>query len=342
MPAPPPWARFVLVLSGGNALGAYQGGAYGALQAAGWEPDWIVGASAGAINGALICGSPPSQRVEGLREWWRPDPGTRPYAIAAMEEMRRTAAAVASLTMGQPGQFAPRLSFAGAWASSGADGAPALFDSTPMRKTLARRIDFDRLNRGLPRFTAMAVDVESGEDRSFDTSATVIGPDHLRASSALLPAFPPVHIDGRWYADAGFSANLPLDPVLGEDEQAPLLCIAVDLLPLRAPVPRTLGDAAVRAQDLMFAIQSRRTIAAWQAIFDQRVATGSARSVTLVHLAYADPVLEVSGKAFDFSPASSGARWRAGAADMAHAIEHIRSVTDPSPGLKVITPLARD
>jgi NTE family protein len=32
--------RIVLVLSGGSALGAYQGGAYQALRQHGLEPDW--------------------------------------------------------------------------------------------------------------------------------------------------------------------------------------------------------------------------------------------------------------------------------------------------------------
>ena len=63
-----------LVLSGGNALGAYHAGAYEALHRAGWLPDWVVGASAGAVNGALICGAPPEERVARLRAFWRPAP----------------------------------------------------------------------------------------------------------------------------------------------------------------------------------------------------------------------------------------------------------------------------
>lgn len=37
--------RLVLLLSGGNALGAYQAGAYEAVQKAGLAPDLVVGAS---------------------------------------------------------------------------------------------------------------------------------------------------------------------------------------------------------------------------------------------------------------------------------------------------------
>ncbi len=46
--------QVVLVLQGGGALGAYQGGVYQALHEAGVEPDWIIGTSIGAINAALI------------------------------------------------------------------------------------------------------------------------------------------------------------------------------------------------------------------------------------------------------------------------------------------------
>jgi len=35
--------KTVLVLQGGGALGAYQGGAYEALATAGIEPDWVAG-----------------------------------------------------------------------------------------------------------------------------------------------------------------------------------------------------------------------------------------------------------------------------------------------------------
>src|SRR5271155_4401174 len=60
----------VLVLQGGGALGAYQGGVYEGLAEAGIVPDWIAGVSIGAINAALIAGNPPQRRVERLREFW--------------------------------------------------------------------------------------------------------------------------------------------------------------------------------------------------------------------------------------------------------------------------------
>src|ERR1700734_1923018 len=63
--------QVVLVFQGGGALGAYQGGVYQALHEAGIEPDWVVGTSIGALNGALIVGNDPASRLERLREFWR-------------------------------------------------------------------------------------------------------------------------------------------------------------------------------------------------------------------------------------------------------------------------------
>ena len=55
--------QVVLVLQGGGALGAYQLGVYQALHEAGVEPDWVIGTSIGAINGAIIAGNAFEERL---------------------------------------------------------------------------------------------------------------------------------------------------------------------------------------------------------------------------------------------------------------------------------------
>ena len=336
-PARDPETELALVLSGGNALGAYHGGAYQALHEAGWLPDRVVGASAGAVSGAVICGNAAEQRVTRLEALWRPSPGAggEPEAGPA-EELRRTNAVAYSMAMGQPGIFAPRSIYGPWWNPFGNTEPASLYDATPLDRTLSELVDFDRLNAGAPRFSLTAVDVESGEDILFDTTTHALGPDHVRASSALLPAFSPVEIGGRMLADAGLSLNLLLDTVLSEASERPLLCIAVDLLPLRGPRPTTLGEAIVRMQDIVFAAQSRRAIAAWQAIFDAKAAAGTCRAVTLLHIAYADQQREVSGKAFDFSPRSARARWDAGLADLSAALHALDGQMNARPGLPVL------
>ena len=58
--------QVVMVLQGGGALGAYQGGVYQAMHEAGIEPDWIVGTSIGAINASIIAGNRSEDRLARL------------------------------------------------------------------------------------------------------------------------------------------------------------------------------------------------------------------------------------------------------------------------------------
>jgi|SRR6516162_9955304 predicted acylesterase/phospholipase RssA len=50
----PTFKTIVLLLQGGGALGAYQGGVYQALAEADLHPDWVAGISIGSINAAII------------------------------------------------------------------------------------------------------------------------------------------------------------------------------------------------------------------------------------------------------------------------------------------------
>lgn len=323
-----------LVLSGGNALGAYHAGVVQALLEANVLPKSICGGSAGAVTGAILAGNAPDQVVDRLAAFWRPGDGEAEPLPPGMDEMRRAAAVGWTLAMGQPHVFVPRQPFG--WD----DGAPgSLFDTRPLLASLPALLDFDRLNSGAIRFTATAVDIGSGEDVVFDTRAMRITPDHLRASCALMPAYQPVEIGGRLLGDAGLSANLPLDPALREAPAGASLCLAVDLLPLAGAAPRTLTEAAHRTQDLVFAAQSRRTIAAWQAIFDVRARENGVDlpSITLIHLVYAAQGREVAGKALDFSPASIRSRWIAGLHDARYAIEQLTDgrIEIGRPGLAV-------
>ena len=63
--------RIALVLSGGGALGAYQAGAYAALENSGIRPNWIAGSAIGAVNAVIIAGNLPHERAFRLRQFWR-------------------------------------------------------------------------------------------------------------------------------------------------------------------------------------------------------------------------------------------------------------------------------
>ena len=82
--------QVVLVLQGGGALGAYQAGVYQALMEGGIEPDWVIGTSIGAINGAIIAGnnrrSAWSACANSGREW--------PRAVRSISSGRHRSSAI--------------------------------------------------------------------------------------------------------------------------------------------------------------------------------------------------------------------------------------------------------
>ncbi|MEG3088324.1 patatin-like phospholipase family protein [Sphingomonas sp. PB4P5] len=326
------------MLGGGNALGSYQAGVYQALQERGMDPEWVVGTSAGAINGALIVGNRAANRQDRLAEFWRPDSGQGDSSWwSPFETLRRSAAAIGAMTLGRPGVFGPIGPLGSWWDLDPVAAAPSLFDSKPLALSLQRLVDFELLNAGTARYTAGAVDLQTGEDVFFDSADLKITTDHIRASAALLPTFPPIRIGDRVFVDGGLSNNLPLDPVLGDRPSDSVLCIAVDLLPLAAAAPNTLGEAMSRAQDLMFAAQSRRTIERWHNAYLHDPAFAAA-SVTLVRLSYANQDKEVAGKAMDFSSTSVRYRWSAGYADAGAMLDRIERGQIPTErqGLTII------
>lgn len=246
-----------LVLAGGNAMGAFEAGAYAGLHECGIRPEWVVGTSIGSVNAALIAGNAEGDRVAALETFWH---GAQlaeifPWPLP-LEPLHRLTRQMQALLFGNPAVFAPR--YAGALT-----GAPpariGLHDLAPLRRRLERLVDFDRLNTGPVRFTCQAVDLESGDPVLFDNRNHRIGPEHVIASCALIPEFRAVAIDGRLYGDGGLGANLPLDAVT-RDESWGGLCIVVDPFSSRGRLFESLSEAAARRFEILFANQTRRQI----------------------------------------------------------------------------------
>jgi NTE family protein len=308
------------VLGGGNALGAYLAGAYERLHEAGVRPDRIVGASIGAVTGAILVGNPPERRLERLHEFWA-EAALHTFRTPARAGLRGRQAyngahAALAAAVGRPAIFGHR--FPGLL--SVLPGMPddvALYDHAPLRRTLERLVDFDRLNRAEVRFTLACTDLETGGDVYFDNAREEIRPEHVLASAAIAPLFPPVEIGGRLLCDPGYANNLPLDPVFDPPPGEDLVCVAVDLFGLRAPRPRSLDAALERAQDIVFASGGRRRVEGLRreyALRKQYEPQGP--RVRLVHLAYQAADHELAVKSLDYSPSSLRDRWAAGRRDM--------------------------
>ena len=261
----PPFERIALILQGGGALGAYQGGVYQALAEANLHPDWVAGILIGAINSALIAGNPPQKRVERLREFWETvsaPPFGMPY-IAALEGRDEFTHGVinqvrswGALVGGAPGFFRPRVPPPFLY-PNGAPEALSYYDVAPLRATLERLVDFDLINAAAMRFSVGAVNVRTGNFVYFDSTTHQIGPAHVMASGSLPPGFPPTEIEGEHYWDGGLVSNTPLDWVLDSRPGQDTLAFQIDLWSARGEFPRNLIEAESRQKEIRYSSRTR-------------------------------------------------------------------------------------
>ena len=322
--------RFDLVLGGGGALGAFQAGVYEALEEAGRDPDRLVGTSIGALNAALIAGNPPERRLERLRAFWDQvaEPALSPAALSG--DARRMAKAVFALharLLGRPGLYRPHLPRL--FLQNPAWGSPSLYHLGPALATLRRLVDFDRIGNSRPGLVVNLTDLETGAPVLVDSDSDRLRPEHLVASMSLLPDFPPTEIDGRWFCDGGFSANLPLHAVLDLPPEADVLCLAVDLLGDPGPPVFSLDGMMERSNDLLFANQTRSSLATFEARYAARDDRGS---VLLLLLACNGEGERVSQKTWDYGQSSLEERWRAGYERCAAVLARLQDLPQLAPG----------
>ena len=340
-------AAKALVLQGGGALGAYQAGVYEALLESDSKLDWVAGVSIGAINAALIAGNAPSERVTRLKEFWNlvsSGPAQNvPTAWADRAWINQWSAASAAL-MGIPGFFRPRAEVS--MVLGGAAPLLSYYDTAPLKATLERLVDFERINSREMRLSVGAVNVRSGNSIYFDNAEQVLGVEHIMASGALPPGLPPVHIDGQDYWDGDILSNTPLQYVLDTfPRNRRLVVLQVDLFSARGPMPRTLSEVVERQKDITYSSRTRMNTDALganvnlqQAVADliaklparlrsDPAVTALNRHMThepvdIVHLIYRDKPYELDSKDYEFSRAMVEEHWQAGARDMRNTIAH--------------------
>ena len=256
-----PEEKIVLVLQGGGALGAYQAGAYETLCEAGEIPTWVAGTSIGAVNGAIIAGNPPERRVQRLREFWeRVSSRLLAWPLSNDDNLRRIfneTSAVLVAAGGAPGFFEPRVPPA-VLMPQGTPEAISLYDTEPLRATLEELVDFDLLNSGAVRLSVGAVQVFSGNMKYFDTQKMRIGPEHIMASGALPPGFPPIEIDGQPYWDGGLVSNTPLEFVLERTgPRDDMVIFQIDLFSAKGCMPENLFDIGQREKEIRYSSRTR-------------------------------------------------------------------------------------
>jgi NTE family protein len=142
----------------------------------------------------------------------------------------------------------------------GTEAALSVYDTTPLKATLEELVDFDLINRGQVRLSLGAVNVCKGTSTYFDTKNTLIHADHVRASGALPPGFPPIMIEGEHYWDGGVVTNTPLTYVADERPLPTARIIQVDNFNAQGALPQNLGDVSERAKDIQYASRIRFNI----------------------------------------------------------------------------------
>ena len=342
----------ILVLQGGGALGAYQAGVFESLSKVYREPTWVAGISIGAINAALITGNPAHARITKLREFWDLVSSALPtpmiHADAPAREGLNEVSASQVMLFGVPGFFKPRFPPA-PFQPRGTPEAISYYDTAPLRATLERLVDFDRINSSAVRLSVGAVNVRTGNFQYFDSAKQAIDARHIMASGALPPGFAPVEIDGEHYWDGGLVSNTPLQYVLDQPGKRRRVVFQVDLFAATGNLPATLADVTEREKDIRFSSRTRmnttneldRQVIAQAAkrllaklpaeLRDDPdvLALSSVRSdsaVDVVHLIYRSKHYESQSKDYEFSRLSMQEHWDSGRADMAHTLHDPRWV----------------
>ena len=335
--------RIALLLQGGGALGSYQAGVYQALAEADLHPDWVAGISIGAINSALIAGNPPEKRVDRLREFWETvseSPLGIPYFKSVefsnqfVHKLVNQTRAMGVLLFGAPNFFVPRLPPAVVWPPGSADKA-SYYDTTALKPTLERLVDFDRINGGRMRCSVGAVNVRTGNFICFDSTVDRIRPEHVIASGSLPPGFPATEIDGEFYWDGGLVSNTPLQWVLDDRPRLDTLAFQIDLWNARGALPRDMTEVEVRQKEILYSSRTRAGTDKYKDMQKLRIAVANLlkripeelqnsedakllqqeadeKVCNIVHLIYRAQRYEGIAKDFEFSRRTMEEHWKSG------------------------------
>ena len=359
-----PFQCVALLLQGGGALGAYQGGVYEALAEADIHPYWIAGISIGAINGAIIAGNPPNARVDRLREFWTQVTSSVPWHWSgnpfidlgpsddARNLLNQMSANVAA-AFGATGFFSARPLVP--WLQPGGTlASTSFYDTKQLKDTLERLVDFDRLNAGMTRFSAGAVNVRTGNFVYFDTTTHKIVSEHVMASGALPPGFPAVEINGEHYWDGGLVSNTPLQWVIESDpRRKDTLAFQVDLWSAQGALPRNMAEVTTRQKEVQFSSRTRASTAQFKSVHRvQRALAALLRRLpadleenddlkilksvasdkvhNIIHLIYRARNYEGHSKDYEFSRLSMQDHWRAGYHDAVRTLRHPEVLARPT------------
>ncbi len=222
MPDP---VRKALVLPGAGARGSYQVGVLKAI--ASLLPERapnpfsvICGASAGAINAAVLAGRAANfeSAVNDMEDVWGNFSVDQVYRADDRTMLKTSLHWLAAATLGGLGVRNPK----------------SLLDNAPLRELLTQNVRFEGIRRAIEQghldavavtasayATARSVTFFEGRPELASWTrvrrigrATRLTVDHLMASAAVPFVFPPVQIGGEFYGDGSMRHGAPLSPAI--------------------------------------------------------------------------------------------------------------------------------
>lgn len=238
----------VLVMQGGGSLGAFECGVYKALEKRGIKFDIVSGTSIGAINAGIVAGArgDPAKTLEDF--WLNIAENITPIALP--HAMRSAAAWMYGAVWGNPRVFSPT------WYNSIGSmySAPHLYDLSPLKKTIANYIDFEKLEpKHAPRLIVTSTDIQKSESVLFDSHRERITTDHLVACAGFpFYGISWTKVDGHYLWDGSLMSNTPLREVISASPQNDKRVYIVNLFPKnQQELPENLSDSWHRARDIM-------------------------------------------------------------------------------------------
>ena len=320
-------------------------------------------ASSDTASPALVPGKPETARADHRRGiWenivmgacsaWLADPWFFVPRGDAARSLANQLSAGLALVGGAPGFFAPRVPVP--WLQpAGAVEATSYYDNAPLRATLERLVDFDRINAGEMRFSVGAVNVATGNFVYFDSSTQTIGPEHIMASGALPPSLPAIEIEGEHYWDGGLVSNTPLQWVLESASPLDTLAFQVDLWSARGAFPASMAEVMTRQKEIQYSSRTRANSDRFK--YAQKIRGALAglleklpeelknspevsilgpvanrKVYNLVQLVYRSKHYEGDSKDFEFSRPSMEEHWRAGYHDTIRTLRHPEVLERPT------------
>lgn len=249
----PPWLRAFtrrrprlnLALQGGGAHGAFTWGVLDRLLEEDVDFEGLSGASAGAMNAAVLATGWLRGGSDGAREalhhfWYEISRISKSFSPAPLD----------FLFSGWNRDWSPDFLLLSSLTKVASPYQLNPSGFNPIEQLLPRHIDFEALQRTdrLKLFIA-ATNVHTAHPRVFRNAE--IDTRVLLASSCLPVLFQAVEIDGAHYWDGGYSANPALYPALLECASRDLLL--VQLSPrLRPGVPTDIQEIAYRVNEISF------------------------------------------------------------------------------------------